>query len=106
MRQVYACGKNLATAILGMIHHAAAQHANFACGSKHAAIAGALRVIKRVVVFRIEKSWTADRDDRRLALPLDPGRTKTDRASLGKFGYPLQRFSLRKQHRFAQVHPY
>jgi hypothetical protein len=104
MRQVYACGKNLAAAISGMVHHAAAQHANFAHRIEHGDVSGGLRVIKRVVIFRIEKSRIADRDDRRFPLSLDLGAAKIDCAAVDELSHALKRFRLRKQHRFAQMH--
>ncbi len=96
--------KILRPGVFRVIHHAAAQHADFAQRIEDGDVGGGFGVIERVVVLGIEKARIVDGDDRGLALPLDARGTEVDDAFADEFRHALDRFHLRPQHACAKMH--
>ena len=80
MRQVDAGAEDVAALVFRVLDLAAAQHADFADRIEDRDVGCGLCVGERVVVLGVEVARILDRDDRRLAAPLDAGRAEIDDA--------------------------
>src|SRR5436190_20554824 len=104
MSEIDARREQPAAAVFCMLDNIAAENGNVACWIERGDIHGDFKPVEGCLIFGVEKTWIAHRDDRCLAASFERGAGKLEFRALAKPEALLNRFRPRQQHRMAQMH--